>query len=546
MDGSTSSRDREAPLRPSRARTINPALVCVLAASLFAFVVASASAVSLRWILLHPGVTGWDQIQYIDLSLKDGLTRRLDGPGALRDALFNDYRWMPPGVRFLGLPLVLLHHDSNAAFRLLSLALFIVSILLVFDAGRRLSGIAAAAGAAALVAVAPIWVRASEEFMSETALVPALALALWCLVRTSEPRPPRYLPVLMGAALGFGMLAKFSFAPLAAVFLLMLGVQAWRRGSWTGLLVVLLVSALAAWPFYAYDGLRYVAYGHFAATVWPFDRMPGRGLAYARNYVSQLARSDFGLPALLLLPVAVALAVRGLLRGGEPAGGFGRHRFIATACGVMLMLTMLPHIFGHNQNARFLVAALPVLALFLAAGSGPMLGLAMSSVAAVQALVMLGLILSGPYQADGSDTVTGTTLLTNSFRLNPTCDFSGPIRAVRPLSVRPVVRFYGITGAINHLQIQAAFLRAGVLADVVAIDTLRPDYADPARSGADLVMVLDTPEPSSSQVEVADPDAGLGAIRDALQHSPNYARSDARVLGPAASCGMTSFLARRS
>ncbi len=543
MEASTRLRDNAAPMPgwsgASHARTVR-----TLAVALFAFVVASVSVVSLRWILLHPGVTGWDQIQYIDLALKDGLTRRLDGNGALRDALFNDYRWMPPGSRFLGLPLVLLHHDSNAAFRLLSLALFIVSLLLVFDAGRRLSGIAAAAGAAALVAVAPIWVRASEEFMSETALVPALALALWCLVRTTGPRPPRYLPVVMGAALGFGMLAKFSFAPLAAVFLLMLAVLAWRRGSWTGLLAVLLVSALAAWPFYAYDGLRYVAYGHFAATVWPFDRMPGRGLAYARNYVTQLARSDFGLPALLLLPVALVLAVRGLLRTGQPAGWFGRHRFVGTACGLMLVLTMLPHILGHNQNARFLVAALPVLALFLAAGSGPMLGLAMACVAAVQATVMLGLILSGPYQADGSDTVTGTTLLTNSWRDNPTCDFSASIRAVRPLSGRPVVRFYGITGAINHLQIQAAFLRAGMLADVVAVDTLQPDHADPARPGADLVMVLETPEHPSSQDGAAD--AGLGAIRDALQNSPNYVRSDARVLGPAAACGMTSFLARHS
>nr|WP_321983614.1 glycosyltransferase family 39 protein [uncultured Lichenicoccus sp.] len=513
-----------------------------LSVGLFVFVLISVFAVSLRWILLHPGITGWDQIQYIDLSLKDGLVGRLDGGGALRDALFNDYRWMPPGVRFLGLPLVLLHHDSNAAFRLLTLSLFMASLLLVFDAGRRLSGAAPAAGATALAAVAPIWVRASEEFMSETALIPALALALWCLVRETEPVRPRYLPVLMGAALGLGLLAKFSFIPLAAVFVPMLALSAWRRGNWSGLLTVLLVAALMAWPFYAYDGLRYIAYAHFAAT-WPLDRMPGRGLTYARNYLAELAHSDVGSPDLLLLPVVLVLAIRAMLR--SPDGWSDRHRFIGIACGLMLAFTVLPHIFGNNQNTRLLVGALPVLALFLAAGSGPRLGLAMGTVAAVQAVLMLGLIVTGPYQADGGNELTGTTLLTNSWRDNVICDFSQPIRAARARAERPVVRFYGITAAINHVQIQAAFVRAGVLADVASIDMSRRDPAGPARAGADLVMVLDTPEKSDAISGVYDPDAGLGAIRDALAHSANYTRSDVRVLGPAAPCGMTSFLARR-
>ena len=540
MDGLTTTPERPA----GRTVPLSPAVVPGLAVALFAFVVATTVAVALRWILLHPGISGWDQIQYIDLSLKDGLTRRLDGAGALRDALFNDYRWMPPGTRFLGLPLVLLHHDGNAAFRLLSLALFLVSILLVFDAGRRLSGMAAAAGAAALVAVAPIWVRGSEEFMSETALIPALALALWCLVRGAGPVPPRILPVVMGAALGFGMLAKFSFAPLAAVFLVMLAVASWQHRRWTGFLVTLLVSSLLAWPFYAYDGLRYIAYGRFAA-LWPLDEMSGHGLGYVRNYVTELAGSAVGLPALLLLPVALVLVVRALLRARVQGSVAAPRRSIAIACGAMLVLTVLPHIFGHNQNARYVLGALPVLALLLAAGSGPFLGLAMAGVASVQAAIMLVFIATGPYAVDGSDTLYGTTLLTNSWRNNPTCDFTGPIRAVAAHVARPQVRFYGITAAINHVQIQVAFLRQGILADVASIDLSRPDHADPARAGADLVMVLDTPEKSDYRNGIADPDAGLGAVREALLHSTTYQRSDARVLGPVAQCGMTSFLARR-
>lgn len=532
----------------SRAAFLAARLTCLA----FILVLVLVSVVSLRWSLANPHISGWDQIQYIDVALKDALTRKLEGAGALRDALFNDYRWMPPGIRFLAMPLVLAHRVTDTDFRLLSLALFGLSLLVLFDAARRISNRAVAAGATALIAVAPVWVRATEDFMSETALIPAVAVVLWCLVRETEPDRPRTTPVLMGAALGFGMLARFSFAPMAAIVLAMLAFDAWRRGSWGRLLVAVLVATLVAWPSYAYNGVRYVAYGRFAAT-WPLDQMPGHGLGYAWNYVVGLAEVVLGLP-LLVLPVAIILVIRTLLRpdaapeilpGTLPASGAAR-RFIGVGCGVILLSALVPHIFGHNQNPRYLLGALPVLSLFLASGAGLRLAFVMGSIATAQAAVLLGIMLTGPYKVAPTDPTDRPGFVESSWRNNPTCDFSQAVSAVSSKVVHPVVKFYGVTGVVNHVQIELAFLRAGVQAHVIPADLATPDLSDPEKTGADMILVLNVPHGRWTHRFVADPNARVDAVREELLHGSDFVRSDARIGGPSEECTMDVFLARKT
>ena len=520
-----------------------------VAAFLLVFVI--ALLVSLRWTLANPHIAGWDQIQYIDIALKDALIRKLEGAGALRDALFNEYRWMPPGVRFLAMPLVFLHRATETDFRLFTLVIFALSLLVLFDAARRVSSAAIAAGAVALVAAAPVWVRASEEFMSETAMVPATVLVLWCLVRESEPDRPRAIPVLMGAALGFGMLARFSAAPLTAIVLLMLAYHAWKTRNWSRLLVTILVATLVAWPSYAYNGVRYVAYGRFAAT-WPLDQLPGRGLTYAWNYLYQLGNSVFGLP-LLVVPVAIFLVVRALMQPdrlqaqqpGQMSASIPGRRFVGVGCGLILLSMLLPHVFGHNQNPRYLLGALPVLALFLATGSGLRLAFVTGCFAVVQGLAMLAIMLTGPYKIAVTSGIDRTNTMAVSWRSNPVCDFSEAVRAASARASRPVVKFYGVTGVINHVQIELAFLHAGVLADVIPADLSRPDLTDPDKSGADMVLVLQLPAGHWTHRFVADPNARVDQVREQLLHDPRFVRSDAHIGGPPSQCSMDVFLARR-
>ena len=509
------------------------------------------SVVSLRWTLSNPHIAGWDQIQYVELVLKDALIRKLEGAGALRDALFNDYRWMPPGIRFLAMPRVIGNRVTETDFRLFSLILFGLSLVVLFDAARRISNRAIAAGAVALTAVAPVWVRASEDFMSETALIPAVVLVLWCLVRETEAERPRFTPLLMGAGLGFGMLARFSFAPMAAIVLAMLAYDAWRTRAWSRLLVTVLVATLVAWPSYAYNGVRYVAYGRFAAT-WPLDQLPGRGLAYGWNYIRRIADSVFGPPVLIVLPFAIAFVLRGLTRrratvaAQHVAASLPARRFIGVGCGVVLLSMLLPHMLGHNQHPRYMLGALPVLSLFLAAGAGLRLAFVMGAVATLQALILLFLMVTGPYQAALNSALDRTDLMADSWRGNPVCDFSQAVRAVSPQAARPVVKFYGVTGVVNHVQIELAFIRAGILAHVIPADLAHPDQTDPTRSGADMVLVLNPPDGGDwSHRFVANPNTHLGAVRDALSHSPAYVRSDARIGGPPDKCTMDVFLARK-
>ena len=527
------------------------ALAALLTVAAFVLVLVIAAVVSLRWTLANPHIAGWDQIQYVTIAVQDGLTRRLDGAGALRDALFNDYRWMPPGVRFLAMPLVFAHRATETDFRLFTLVLFVLSLLVLFDAARRISTPAIACGVTALVAVAPVWVRASEDFMSETGMIPATVLVLWCLVRESEPDRGRATPVLMGAALGFGMLARFSAAPLTAIVLLMLAADAWRHRTWSRLLVTVLVATLVAWPSYAYNGVRYVAYGRFAAS-WPLDQLPGRGVHYAWAYLSQLGRSVFGLP-LLVVPFAIVLATWALLRPqrlhreapGTLSASIASRRFVGVGCGFILLSMLLPHIFGHNQNPRYLLGALPALSVFLATGSGLRLAFATGAASALQALVMLGLMLTGPYKVAMSSAIDRTDTMAVSWRSNPTCDFSPAVQAVASRTARPVVKFYGVTGVVNHVQIELAFLRAGILAHVLPADLTKPDMTDPARSGADEVLVLSVPAGHWTHRFVADPNARVEAVRQQLLHDPGFVKSAAEIGGPPSQCSMDVFLARK-
>lgn len=512
-----------------------------------AFALLASLIVAAQWIVHNPHISGWDQIQYIDLALRDDLIRRLDGAGALRDSLFGDYRWMPPGVRLLAMPLVWLQRDSETAFRWFTMALFLGSLAILFDAARRLGGIVTAAGATSLIAVCPVWVRSAEDFMSETALIPAMAVLLWCLVRECEAQTPRYVPLLSGLALGFGLLSRFSFAPMAVVVLTMLTLRAWRRERWTGLLATILTAAIVAWPFYAYDGARYLEYGRLAAT-WPLDQLPGHHLTYVVNYMALVAGA-LGLPVLLLLPVVLFPTARNLIASSRMATGKlvigSPHRFIGIGCGLILLLTVLPHIFGHNQNPRYLLGMLPVLAIFLASGCRTQNGIAMAGAATVQALVML-FVLFAPSRADTSRQVVGLNMASVSWRPDPTCDWSSVVRVVAARSQRPTVRFFGITDAINHVQIQLAFLRAGVLADVIPVNLSKPEDATVVSLRPDAILILDSDRLPWTHPDVPDPNLRINALRDVLLHDKRYTLSSVRVGGVVAECGMSVFLPSRT
>ncbi len=426
--------------------------------------------------------------------------RRTEGWGAYRDTLFNEYRWATPGPRLLDLPMSLLHVLAPTPMRLLSTALLLISLGVLFDALRRIAPAGVAAAATAVVAVSPQMTMVAENYMSEALAMPALAVLIWCLVREIAVRPAGLLNMaVLGAAIGIGLLARFSFVPLIAGALLFLlwraAVSAEPQRSLLRILLALFVATLIAWPFYAYNGVRYATYARFALS-FPLDLLPSNGtLDFAWRWSGVLLREVFGVFAAPAVVLGVVAALWSLLP--RLARSWRRPDATTLAFVVALLLTVPTFVstaIGSNQNPRYLVGVLPPLALLLATGFvvyRPLAGFA-GVLAVVQAAVMLAFVWrSAP------DWAPLEALAALSRRPNPTCDF-GPVIALARQSgeAAPIVRLIGVSDAFTHIQVEMQAyqqdfplnaLPSVTAPDLATMIALTPDD--------DVLLVLEPPDP---------------------------------------------------
>ncbi|MBN9508006.1 MAG: glycosyltransferase family 39 protein, partial [Alphaproteobacteria bacterium] len=468
------------------------------------FCMAAIAVVALHWIRAQPHIAGWDELQYILLGVKDAFVRRTEGWGAYRDTLFNEYRWATPGPRLLALPMSLLHALAPTPMRLLSAGLLLISLGVLFDALRRIAPQGAAAAATAIIAVSPQMTMVAENYMSEALAMPALAVLIWCLVREIAVGPAGLANmVLLGAAIGIGLLARFSFVPVSAGALLFL---LWRAAvsdepqrSLLRIMLALFVATLIAWPFYAYNGVRYASYARFALS-FPLDLLPSNGtLDFAWRWSGVLLREVFGVFAAPVVVLGVGAALWSLLP--RLVRTWRRPDAATLAFVVALLLTVPTFVstaIGSNQNPRYLVGVLPPLALLLAAGfvvHRPLAALA-GLLAVVQAAVMLAFVWR-PAPDWAPPWAPLQALAALSQRPNPRCDF-GPVIALARQSgeAAPIVRLIGDSDAFTHIQVEMQAyqqnlplnaLPAVTAPDLAKMIALTPDD--------DVLLVLEPPDP---------------------------------------------------
>jgi len=355
--------------------------------------------------------------------------------------------------------------------------------------------------------------------------------------------------------------------PIAVEVVGLFAWQAQRARSFGRLGCTLLVATLVAWPFYAYDGVRYLEYARFAGT-WPLDQLPASGhLDFAGRYLRLLTLQVFGF-AIVVLPAALVVATRSLLRpppdtasamappavpatavpamaNAATAQAAAQRRSVGIACGLMVLSTLIPHVFGHNQNPRYLLAVLPVGCLLLASAGAPLLASVAGAAGGLQAVAGAAIMLLGPLgaRAHRHDALVGV-----SWRENVTCDYAPLLHALPASLKRPVIRFFGVSGIINHVQIELAFVRAGVLAHVEPADLAAGAgdgrRGDPTRTDAALVVVAHAANDGESHRFVADPNRNLHAILERFRHDPDFVLAPVQVGGPAGSCSMSVFVPR--
>lgn len=132
-----------------------------------------------------------------------------------------------------------------------NLALALTTLILLFDAGRRIAGPAAAAAAAWFCAVSPTLVVLSVWPMAEPPFLFLVALWLWsctcCLDANASRTLSRAAPVTAGLALGLATLTRATYMYWIPAALLVLCVVAcvprWRKSlPWQGLLAAHLIA----------------------------------------------------------------------------------------------------------------------------------------------------------------------------------------------------------------------------------------------------------------------------------------------------------------
>jgi hypothetical protein len=355
-------------------------------------------------------------------------------------------------------------------------------------------------GAAAFL-VAPVTLAAAQDWMSEVLLLPALAGLLWCLARECVATPPRGNALLAGLCLAAGMLARLSFLPqvLPAMALATLAMLLLAPSRWPRLGAAVAVMLVLAWPLWALNGSRYLGYARYALQDWHTHEISGEGpLGYPGQWVAFVADWAFGpllLVALLLgLGGAAALAWRGWQarppeRWPWPWRRWGVSRRLAVL-GLALLLAAPPvagHFLATNHNPRFLLAALPGLAVAMAIGLGDGRGRLVPPAALLLAgqalLLLLVVVWAAPPPLAGLRAAQARPALA--------CDW----RPVLPLvgGRAPHLLLLGTADGFNQVQVGYAFHRSGRAVEV----TETPRGVDPLvlALGATAVLALQAADP---------------------------------------------------
>lgn len=424
---------------------------------------------ALLWLERNPILTAFDEVGHIDNSLSDALMLRSGDGGLLRDSIFLWNRWLPPGLRIVGLPIAYAFWPvAPEALRLSAAAMFLLTALALWLALRPLAGRVGAAAGVLLYVLAPINLFGAQNFMTESVLHLCAALVLLLLVLEARAAHASVLRMgLFGLVMGLGALTKLTFLP--AYGMLWLGFAAWRwwrERNNTDLLIRLVLPTVGllvvAWPHYALNGTRYIGYARATAEGFAFLSWPETGLAFAARAVRTMVADVFGPGGTVVLLAGLALLAITWRRANET------QRLMMGVAVLSGLPTLAAFLFSENQTDRYLGLTVIGLCVPVAVGFGlalrtvpmprPAPFLAGAAGAAALLQVGLGLFIgwSGPLSGWPASGLTNA-----SWRPNYDCDYS-LLTALVPSDREPAaVGIFGTTRAVNRATVQYPFLRAG-------------------------------------------------------------------------------------
>ena len=438
--------------------------------------VVTLAGLAVLWLERNPLLTSWDEVMHENNSISDALLLRQGNLAALRDAIFLQNRWLPPGLRLVGLPIAATFWDqAPTALRIAAAVLTLLPLPIIWFGLRPVAGAAGATAGALLFALTPQNLVGAQSFMTETVLHLAAALAMTLLLREAlAPRPGPLRLMLLGPVLGLGALSKLTFLPTIGI--VWIGVAAWRlwrdrdaAGFALRLALPSIGLALVAWPHYLLNIPRYIAYAKATAGGYAYNPVESTGLEFARFAIPDLVWEVFGLggSALLLAALTAGVLVWRRLASTERA-------FVLLAA-LAAAPPFLAFVLSHNQTERYLAISLVILAY----PAGILLGMvlrpaasrtsrALAGGAGAAALAQLALTwwvaLAGPVEARPL-----RPMVEAAWRPNFACDFHVLTAQVPPGQAAPRIGLFGLTLAVNPPNLQQVFLRQGIMAKTIEI-----------------------------------------------------------------------------
>jgi len=357
------------------------------------------------WIALDHTVWPWDQAWYGEVSL-DLWTTLLNAPRDWPDAMTSAFGSKAPGTAWLGqffLPLGWLIGDRHAL--LVSIVVCqIGSLALVFALSRRLAtGSTPALAGTLVLGAAPLFVWTTHEYITEALQTLTVAWSLLLLTIAGRTWNPLAIAAQVPGVVGVAMLAKFS-SPLyiglpvaATVVLLVPRILERTTARSTHLrapstILAAAVSAIAvvgAVLWYAPNldtALEHARIARSDTGLYGSERGLWEELG---EWVDRLGDASF-LPAVgVALAVVVAAAVAFKLVRGGPIRAT-RRLVVAAVCVTQLVLVVVTFATQPNEEARFLLPAVPFVAVVVAlAVSGVPRTFALTAVALVSAELIL-------------------------------------------------------------------------------------------------------------------------------------------------------------
>lgn len=451
---------RTEPTAPSAAAW--PALALHLALLAAALTMLGLAAL---WLQRNPMLNTWDEVMHMNFSLSDSALLRSGSFSALRDALMLENRWLPPGLRLLGLPVAALAEGEQAAvaLRLAAAALTLATGVVIYLGLLPIAGLAGAAGGALLFLLSPLNLVGAQAFMTELVLHLAFALALVLLLWEALGKRWSFgRMLLLGPVMGLGALAKLTFLPIIGlVWVICAGWRWWveRDMKLLGLRLALpaVGLALVAWPHYLINGPRYAAYAKATALGYAYAPAEERGLDFILRALGSFTWDMLGPGGAVLLLAGLCLAAFGWRR-------LDRDQRVAVGLAVLAAVPpVLAYLLSRNQTERYLGLSVVALAfpLGIAIGAGlrggQVAARALVTGAAAMTLVQVGLCwfiaLNGPAGARALRPIDEA-----AWRANPMCDFR-PVAQLLPMGERPLrIGVFGLTLGVHAFVVEQAFL----------------------------------------------------------------------------------------